>query len=204
MGLARCMSIKNHIVSRRSLTREQVQLVVFGDTGYARWKCRSVLKRLCDTGKLKRGRCMVSNDYVYFSGRPPDKIDHLIQVNWVWVALVLTGKLDYFENEPDCGVVIPDAYFILDGKPYFLELHRAVNQRKFDKIQKYAEYYRSGAWNKDDWPMPGKFARIVVVVEVGMDVEKIRKVVKVDNKEGLWVNVVTLEQVRKDVWKCLR
>jgi len=146
---------------------------------------------------------MVSNDYVYFAGRPPDKIDHLIQVNWVWVSLMLTGRLDSFENEPDYGTLIPDAYFALDGKPYFLELHRAVNQRKFDKMQKYAEYYQSGAWDVKGWPMPGKFARVLVVAETEKDAVKLSKVVSAENEVGLWVRVATLDEIRKGVWACL-
>jgi hypothetical protein len=162
-----------------------------------------VLKKLCEAGKLRRGRCMVSNDYVYYLGRPPIRIDHFVQVNWVWVALILTGKLDSFENEPDYGAIIPDAYFVLDGKPYFLEFHRAVNQRKFDKIPKYAAYLESEQWDAPDWPLPGKFARIIVVVETDKEADRLRKVVTVDNQAGLWIKVVTLDEIRKDVLKCL-
>ncbi len=178
-------------------------MVHFGEKPYHQWKSRSVMRKLYDSGRVKRGRCMVSDDYVYYPNRPPDKIDHLIQVNWVWVYLMLTGKLDHFENEPDYGDLIPDAYFIFDGKPYFLEFHRSVNQRKFDKISKYAAYLESEQWDTDDWPMPGKFARIIVVTETEKDAVKLRGVVARDNKAGLWVKVVTLEEVRKDVLCCL-
>lgn len=198
MGRIRCMSIINFVVERCSLTREQIQLAVFGKSDYATWKCRSILKKLCREGKLKRGRCMVSNDYVYFTGRPPNDINHLIQINWIWATLFLTDKLDYFQHEVDLGEVWPDAYFVYNSKPYFLEMHRSVNQRKFDKVPKYIEYAKSGKWDTPDWPLPGKFARILIIAETEKEAGRLRGIVERESTSGLNFTVRTLVDFRQN------
>jgi len=196
-GLLRKLNVFSYVSDCGLLSREQIQLVCFGSSDYAKWKSRVELKKLYDEKKVRRGRCAVTADYVYYRRRMPDNADHLIQVNWVWVCLKLSGKLEHFQREVNCGdVLIADAYFVHDGKPWFLEMHREVNQRKFDKVNKYAAYFESGEWDGPQWPLPGLFARILVATETPKDAERIRDIIDRDNKIGLKFVVKTLDELK--------
>ncbi len=202
-GLYRRQLVLSLIEERGALSREQVQLVCFGESEYARWKSQVELKRFYDAKLLRRTRVNVTSDYVYYQGKVPDDLDHLIQVNWVWVALKLAGGLNEFDNEVVFSNLIADAYFVVDGKPYFLELHRHVNRKAFDKVTKYGKLWASKDWDTDKWPLPGLFARVLIVTETESDKKKICKVVERENEHGITFTVTTLDEVRSDTFKCL-
>lgn len=180
-------------------SRSQVQEICFSpnlSTDYRTWKCRNELKRMVEAKWIKVGRCSVTSDYVYWIGDKPENMDHAVQVTWVYVTLEKTGKLDVFKRECPCGEdLIADAYFEYEG-PYFLEFQRAVNHSNFsEKVAKYEQYSASGKWDDENWPMPGKFARILVVTETDADKNRIQR--KVKNSPLNWI-VCTLEAFLSD------
>jgi len=170
--------IINYLVACRVLSCRQINQLVFEDTNYGKWKCRVELKALNDAKMIERGRCMSTNDYVYWVGRQPKQVDHIIGVNGIWLSINQYSNC-IFEREYDFGVGISDAFCIIENRPYFIEYQRSINHTDIrNKVPKYEQYALSRKWDNKDWPMPGKFARVVIVVESEKDRARTERAVK--------------------------
>jgi hypothetical protein len=193
-----------------SLTREQIQELHFEKLTK---KCQLVLKNMTDNKKLQRGRCDISDQYCYWIGKKPYRIDHNILLNWIYVAARSQGIevkawiAPYIQPE-----VEPDAFTILcyDGKfvVLFIEFQRSINNSKFDKVQKYIAHFLAMEWAKKDWvkPINGEIAYPMVLVVTDGKTDHIKEVIDRENKfeyEGeevsLRFKVATLEEVRTDL-----
>lgn len=189
-----------------SLTREQIELLFYnGMTN----KCQQRLKALYDRKKLQRGRCDVSDSYCYWLDKKPGKIDHVILCNWVYCqahkegidikAWVREYKTDYF---------VADAFsiFIVDGRytPLFIEMQREINHSKFDKVEKYSDYFKSEEWAKKSWakPIDGKIKFPHILVVTDGDTSKLENIIKEENRIGLRFIVVSLQDL--NLRKCLQ
>lgn len=199
-----------------SLTREQIQLLHYGALTN---KCQ---KQLYDWSRpkadiLQRGRCDVSDQYCYWIGKKPYRIDHNILLNWIYVSARTQGIevkawiAPYIQPE-----VEPDAFtiFCYDGKfiVLFIEFQRAINNSKFDKVQKYITHFEAMEWAKKSWakPINGEIAYPMVLVVTDGKADHIKEVVEQENKfeyEGeevsLRFKVATLEEVRIDLRKVI-
>jgi len=172
----RRFSIINFIQEFGVLSRRQISQLAFVDSNYGLWICRVELKKLFDAGLIQRGRCMSTNDYVYWCGKQPKQIEHMLGVNDV--CLIVREKA-VFKREYDFGIGVADVFITIENRPYFVEYQRAINHSDMSvKIQQYEQYALSRRWDTDGWPMPGKFARIVVVVDNLKDKARIEKLVK--------------------------
>lgn len=189
----RSTRVLSFLDSRIALSNRQIALSVYGLTNYGYWKARTDTKKLFDAGLVKRGKVMGGKDFVYYIGKKPDDLDHLILANWVWVKLLLTEKLSYFENEKPLPGIQPDAYFVYDGKPYFLEVNREA-RHEFEKVPLYTDYFNSTAWKNPEWPGGMRFAVILVVT----DTEQVKRYVlgriEKENSAGLRFRVATLKE----------
>lgn len=177
-------------------TRRQVQAALFGDGEAAGWRARVLLKRLYDAGVLRRGRCDVAGDYVYWAGEKPGDINHTVMVNWVYLHLNKSGLLDEFRREVDCGHLVADAFFVLASRPFYLEFQRTVNKRPFDKVEKYAAYCESCSWDAPGWPAPGKFARVLLVTDTHIEKARLTRIIERQPTGGVsWV-LLTLKELQ--------
>lgn len=186
------------ISSYAALSRRQVQALAWGEGNYAGWRARTVLKLLVDEGRLRRCRCAVAHDYVYYAGHKPKDVSHLVLINWINIALEKPGKLSGFRREVTCGGLIADGYFIYQGKPFFLEVQRAAYKKTPGKVKAYTEYFESGAWDADDWPTPGRFARVVVACDTTRERDRLRAAFERDNAAGLRFVYCTVDEIRQD------
>lgn len=178
-----------------ALSRRQVAELCFGGGNYAEWKARTVLKKLYDLRFLRRGRCAVANDYVYWAKGKPDNLEHLILINWVYVTTNKTGQLNHFTWRTQWTSPIPDGYFIVRGKPFFLEVQRSVNHKDFDKVEKYTTFFESKIWDDEEWPTPGMFARIVIVADRRKEADRINRIIIKKNSIGLRFIVTTVQEI---------
>ena len=191
----RRFQIINFIKDFGVLSRRQVNQLVFGDSAYGIWKCRVELKTLHDARLIERGKCMSCNDYVYWIGKHPKQIDHRLGVTDIYLAM--RDTVSVFEREYDFGVGVADAYCVVGDRPYFVEYQRTTNKDVRDKVTKYEQYALSKRWDTAEWPLPGRFARVVIVVDNERDKVRFDKVIK---SEVVKFVVCTLQNI-KDVIK---
>lgn len=189
---ARVLSL---VDSRKVLLTRQVAACVFSLDSYGLWKARVECKKLFDAGLIRRGKVMSSRDWAYFKagGKRPDDMEHTILCNWVWFKYQDATR---WRDEPTLEGLQPDAFFVWDGQPYFLECHREVNTR-FDKIPLYTRYYESGVWATDEWPGGNRFAEILVVCDTMKAKEFVDKRIQEDNKIPLRIRLLTVEELMK-------
>jgi hypothetical protein len=123
-------------------------------------------------------------------------MEHALLVSWVYVYL--RENISEFQIEFNCNdKLIADAYFAYKGKPYFLELHRVANKTPLThKIRKYTDYAESEKWLDENWLGDSQFAKLIIVCDG--NAEKIRSVVKKENKAGLRIQVLTLEELAEN------
>lgn len=178
---------------RLALSNKQIAASVLSSTNYGHWKARTETKILFDAGLVKRSKIMGSNDLVYYTGKKPDDLDHLIMVNWVWVRLYRMGYLEFFENEKELQGLTPDAYFVFKGKPYFLEVNRSA-RHDFEKVPLYTEYFNSVSWCTPEWPGGKQFAVILVITDTEENKRYIQSRIEKENTVGLRFSVATLNE----------
>jgi len=159
------------------LSRRQVNQLLFDDSNYGQHKCRTELKKLFDAKLIYRGRCMSTNDYIYWMGKQPKHVEHRLGINQIYLNLRHIGPV--FKSDFDFGIGVADAFIVVENRPYFIEYQRSINHSDMSvKIQQYEQYALSRKWDTEGWPMPGRFARVVVVVDNLKDKARIEKLVK--------------------------
>lgn len=189
----RCSRVPLLIRCRIALSTKQIAMAIYGESEYSRWKAQTDLKKLYDAKMVRRGRCMITKDYFYYVGKQPEFPDHTLLVNWVWLALHKTGHLEAFNNEYDIGGLVPDAYFIYKGLPYFLELHHMRNE--FDKVKPYTEHYQLGMWAGTGWPGGNRYAVVVVAAMSQADRDWIQKIIDRENTARLRFKVLLFKEI---------
>jgi hypothetical protein len=199
-----------------SLAREQIQLLHYGTLTD---KCQRQLFAWSQPkiGLLQRGRCDVTDQYVYWIGKKPYRIDHNILLNWIYVAAKGQGiEVKSWIAPYITDSVEPDIFsiFCYEGKfrPLYFEFQRAGNNSPFDKPKKYIDYFLSMEWLKKEWAknLGGTitFPSIITVTDGKKD--HIQSIIERDNKfeyEGkeakLDFRVATLEEIRQDIRKVI-
>jgi len=173
---SRRFSIINFVQDFVVLSRRQISQLAFVDSNYGLWICRVELKKLFDAGLIQRGRCMSTNDYVYWCGKQPKQIEHMLGISEV--CLIVREKA-VFKREYDFGIGVADVFITVENRPYFVEYQRSINHSDMSvKLKQYEQYALSRRWDTEEWPMPGRFARVVVVVDNLKDKERIEKIIK--------------------------
>lgn len=169
-----------------ALTREQIQHLLFrfpsGDE-----KCRQRLRVLWKQGKLKRGRCDVTDSYAYWVEKPK-QLEHCILVNWVLIKYLPSLKLAY--REYITPHLRADALLILESGVYFVEVHRSA---RFDKVPKYTALLEDEeAWVHEWWAgkQKKKFPGVIVVSDFDLSSQ-----IQEQNKYGIRFQVHSSKEV---------
>lgn len=221
-GKTRDSKIVELIAEHGPFYRDQVQLLIFPTHKWPQ-KCSQRLNKLTKTGTIKRVRFDKDGQYVYFCGKWTDKSEHKLMCNWVYTTMVAQKKSWYkiqtFQRENNRkwkdGELQADAFVVLVNtaagtlKPLFIECDRATNP--FNKIPKYLSYKSSNEWVNEWWSKKDaegyyNFPKILVVSDKP---ERVKRAIEKD--DPLWhdkdkrlkVNVVTLDQIKQDVYVCL-
>ena len=191
------------LADARYLTREQVQALLFpGMT--AATKCQERLRKLTERKQVKRKR--TAEGFVYYGEKWSEKWRHWVAVNWVYVSLVTQAKswqkVSVFTREYAYADLRADALVCIDNvvqkkrQIFFLEADNATNPfgEKYGPVFDKLELALEPPW----WYRDGAFPPVLVVTPRP---DKVRQVV-----EGSQVkyHIATLEEVRRDVFSCVR
>jgi hypothetical protein len=219
LGMERDKKIVQLISESGPYTRDQIHALFFADHKTPA-KAVQRLTKLYKDKKLKRARTGLDEQYAYFTGRRNQKMEHAVLVNWVYVSLVTQRKSwfkiqafvrEYFQEWGEKNRLVSDALLVLKNtakevlQPYFVEVDRADSNNQFDKVKLYSSYFLSKAWTQQWWAKKNeegkyRFPKVVVLTDRP---EVVSETIKKCNKEKLRFKVVTLEQVRKDIYRHL-
>jgi hypothetical protein len=122
-------------------------------------RCQQRLARLVEQKRLARDRDYLSTDFLYFVGKKPKEIEHMLARVDYYISLTRRFKLCEFTPEYSFSGLRADAYYEVwqngDARPYFLEVQLSANFNQ----QKYEALYYLGAW-KEKW---AEFPPVVVL-----------------------------------------
>lgn len=197
----RDLAVVEAVAEGRYLSREQIQELFFRGMS-APTKCQERLRKLTRAKQLKRKR--LADGFVYYYDKWSEKAGHWIAMNWVYTAMVTQAKswhkISVFRREYVYGDLRADALIAIDNtvkcsrQVYFLEVDNGTNPftEKYGALAESLHYALEQPW----W-MQGGFPPVLVVTTRP---EKVREIVA---SSAVRYQVVTMEQVRKDVFACL-
>ena len=140
----------------------QLHKLFFG--GVSLRRCQQRLALLTKHRKIQRDREHLSADFLYWCGKKPREITHMLMRVDFYISVNKRYTLASFVPEYSIGDLRADAYFEIyrNGMnvPYFLEVQRSpyLNQAKYERL------FESGVW-LDRWP---HFPPVVVVSDTAM------------------------------------
>lgn len=189
-----------------ALSTEQIQLLLFRDN--VPHTARRRLKKLTETGKVKRCRVSIDEPYYYYAERKPGQLEHVLGVSWIytWVRLSLNESISLhnFDREVTYKTLRPDAFIGVKSTWsdsftfFFAELDIAESGHDFgEKVKRYNEYYSSGDYLNQWWVPLAKRFPIVRVITTG-NVKKLEKRITKANTHNLEFQVFSLSQVKEE------
>lgn len=191
--------------SQSALNTDQIRLILFPNTCLRIVQRR--LKKLTDTGKIKRGRVSIDEPYHYYSEKKPGQLEHTLGVSWIytWVVNGLTKghELHSFDREVTHKTLRPDALICVKSwkgslSLFYAELDIAESGHDFaEKAKRYNEFYSSGEYLKQWWVPLSKRFPIIRVVTTG-SIKSIEKKIAKENANGLEFQVFTLDQIKEE------
>ena len=136
----------------------------------ARTKAQQILGRMAADGLVNRFR-VGRGEYIYHQGRRSKKWRHWLELSRFHFALEDELKnwqrIIFWQLEVKYPFGIADGFYIVRttidgaGMMFYLEVDDGGNT--FDKVGKYAAYYRSKAWRGEWWAGGGAFPLVLVV-----------------------------------------
>ena len=187
-----------------ALNTDQVKLLLFPDTCLRIVQRR--LKKLVDTGKVKRGRVSIDEPYYYYLIKKPSQLEHVLGVSWIyaWVHSSLSDSihLHSFEREVTYKTLRPDALICVKNawsnafSFFYTEMDISESGHDFsEKVRRYNEFYSSGEYLRLWWVPLAKRFPVIRVVTTG-NAESIRKKIDKANTHNLEFQVFSLQQVK--------
>ena len=189
-----------------ALSTDQIKLLLFPITCLRIVQRR--LKKLFDTGRIKRGRLAIDEPYYYYAAKKPGQLEHVLGVSWIytWVRSSITDamRLHSFEREVVHKALRPDALICVKGawsnslSFFYAEFDIAESGHDFsEKVKRYNEFYASGEYLKMWWvPMAKRFP-VIRVVTTGR-VDTVMKKIAKENINNLEFQVFSLQQVKEE------
>mgnify|MGYP001347363985 CR=1 FL=1 len=147
----------------RVMSRDDIADIHFKGLKRPQESSNNVLLRLIREGHIQRSTAFVP--YVYFcaeSGikKNSQKIPHYLEIVKAYREILSFGPIETFIVEPKYkkGLAEPDAFFIYQRTPFFLECQRTVYSEKAieEKLRRYVALYESGIIAEESWQPPGK------------------------------------------------
>ncbi len=147
----------------RVMSRDDIAELHFKKLKRPQESANNVLLRLVRDGHIQRSTAFVP--YVYFCAdsnmkKNSQKIPHYLEIVKVYKEILSAGPLEQFLVEPKYrkGLAEPDAFFIYQRTPFFLECQRTVYSEKVieEKLNRYLALYESGVIAEESWQPAGK------------------------------------------------
>lgn len=188
-----------------ALNTDQIQLLLFADNVLHTTRRR--LKKLTDTGKIRRVRVSIDEPYSYYADKKPGQLEHVLGVSWIytWVVGGITSgqELHAFDREVTHKTLRPDALICVKSwkgsiSLFYAEFDIAESGHDFgEKVKRYNEFYSSGEYLKQWWVPLSKRFPIIRVVTTG-PIKSIEKKIAKENVNGLEFQVFTLDQIKEE------
>ena len=147
----------------RVMSRDDIADIHFRGLKRPQESANNVLLRLVRDGHIQRSTAFIP--YVYFCAdsnmkKNSQKIPHYLQIVKVYKEILSVGPVEQFIVEPRYrkGLAEPDAFFIYQRTPFFLECQRTVYSEKVieEKLNRYLALYESGLIAEESWQPAGK------------------------------------------------
>lgn len=186
------------------LNTDQVH-ALFYDGKNGKRLAQKKLQRLYEAKQLRRVRVAINQPYVYYTGKKPGQLEHLVSLNWVYIWLKNQikgwGELHCFNREQDYKVLRTDAFAgIKDRKNgfyfLFIEMDIAESGNEFKKVQLYNMLYEKELYSSWWWVNMATGFPPIVVVTTGSK-EKILRRIEPENTNNLEFRVYTLDEIKK-------
>jgi hypothetical protein len=197
-GYYRDKRILEWVEKLKAMDTEQVHSALFRNCR-GRRKAQERLSKLVKERQLSRIKL---HQYIYYSGRKPAQVDHLIATNWVylWLYRQYGRNLWHWSYEVAYDFLRCDAFAGIkkldENRFIFVELDRSEN--KFDKVQKYNRLYAERTKHSLWWAKETRrFPIIMVVTESESRLRMIKGMVEKHNVNGLEFDVRLLEEVKR-------
>ncbi|NNV06725.1 hypothetical protein ETC03_09865 [Geobacillus sp. MMMUD3] len=156
----------------RVMSRDDIAEIHFKKLKRPQESANNVLLRLVRDGHIQRSTAFVP--YVYFCAdsnmkKNSQKIPHYLEIVGVYKEILSAGPVEQFIVEPKYrkGLAEPDAFFIYQRTPFFLECQRTVYSEKVieEKLNRYLALYESGLIADEPWQPSGKvvFPYILII-----------------------------------------
>lgn len=205
-GYLRDKQILQLIENCQALNTDQIRNLVFKNCSHGARKARERLLKLYKSRRVKRCRYSLTEPYCYFVGRKHGRLEHLLELNWVYVWLVNGLKsweqIQCFSHEYNLGILQADAFAGIRNtvtgkiKFYFVEMDRSDND--FDKVEKYNRWYESDGYAGQWWTdLADRFPVILVVTTTASRRARIMERIKRENTRGLEFKVLLLSEIEE-------
>ncbi|MFA4834886.1 MAG: hypothetical protein WC749_02275 [Dehalococcoidia bacterium] len=196
--------IFNEVAAARFVTSEQIHRLILPHTKGPQ-KTNQRLRELQKAKLIKKRRLGDTGLYVYYSGKWSEKWWHWVTLNQVRVELVRQAKgwqkVAVFSREYVFGDLRTDALVAVDNAVikkrtvFFVEVDNGTNPF----VDKYMIMLNKTELSLDPpWWAIERFPRVLVITNRA---EKARAIVEGSPVE---YRIATLDEVREDVYKCLR
>lgn len=204
-GFHRDREILSTVEKLKALTTNQVAALIFRNMATGQRKAQERLLRLYQTKQVKRCRYLLNEPYCYYVGRKHGRLEHLIELNWVYVWMVRNLKswerLERFQHEYPLQELQPDALAVIKNtvtgrlKFTFVELDRSDND--FDKVTKYNRFYESGSYTAHWWAeLADRFPAVLVITTTASRKVRIQERINQENVNGLEFKVMLLSEIK--------
>jgi hypothetical protein len=208
-GYYRDREILDYVERCGALTTDQIAALLFANLKTGLRKAQERLQKLHGRKQLLRSRLFVTNCYIYHMEKLAPHTDHTIDVNWALIWLIRRmqtwERIVEWEYEPDYGRLRPDLLFVVENtvtkkcRGMFVELDRSPRNR-WDKIEKYGELFKSGAYLGAWWvERMERFPPILVATTREARARAIKSQIEQKNASGLRYTVMVLEAMKQEV-----
>jgi hypothetical protein len=167
----------------RVLDRDQLISLHFNEQKQPVVTCNRVMKRLQREGHVDSNKNV--RPYDYFPNpssvsKKSTKLNHYKAIADVVIDAQRLGKVKEYEVEVKLGkkgTVEPDLFMIWNNAPMFLEVQTANVQKSNymqKKLERYEEYFDSGAWKELHWQRPDKkfFPYVLIISDHAYTLEE--------------------------------
>jgi len=202
-GMARDEKIVRLVSQGKAFNRNQIEKLFFNQKDSTR-KCQLRLKKITESGKLNKIIRSPHEPAIYYYGKKPLNIDHVLLVNEVYTSIMSQKKsfykINFYWEYPIMDKLRADAmidiYDLMSKRRHviFLEVERYADHR-FVKNKNYETVAQMG-WSNEEWAIKEKdrilFPAILIVTET-----------KITIKSELDFFVVPISSIKSDIYSII-
>jgi len=162
-GMARDEKIVRLVSQGKAFNRNQIEKLFFNQKDSTR-KCQLRLKKITESGKLNKIIRSPHEPAIYYYGKKPLNIDHVLLVNEVYTSIMSQKKsfykINFYWEYPIMDKLRADAmidiYDLMSKRRHviFLEVERYADHR-FVKNKNYETVAQMG-WSNEEWAIKEK------------------------------------------------